>query len=79
MANLNKKIQLVQALSKTSISNEEGLDKIGKIIRKEFDATEDDMRAFEMVRLAYHFNVPQLGEMLDDLSISDLCWLWNSN
>lgn len=68
------KILLLQRLGNTSLSDAKSLELLGKIIRKEFDATENEEKAFELLQLAYKYQIPQLGEMLDDYSMSDFKW-----
>jgi hypothetical protein len=68
------KILLLQRLENTFLSDEKSLELLGRIIRKEFDATQDEEKAFELLQLAYKYQIPQLSEMLDDYSISDFKW-----
>jgi hypothetical protein len=68
------KILLLQRLENTSLSDAKSLELLGRIIRKEFDATDNEERAFELLQLAYKYQIPQLGEMLDDYSFSDFKW-----
>jgi hypothetical protein len=68
------KILLLQRLENTFLSDEKTLELLGRIIRKEFDATDNEDKAFELLQLAYKYQIPQLGEMLDDYSISDFKW-----
>jgi len=69
------KILLLQRLEKTFLSDEKSLELLGRIIRKEFDATDNEEKAFELLQLAYKYQIPQLDEMLDDYSLSDFKWL----
>ena len=71
---MSTKILLIQRLGNTSLSDEKSLEILGRIIRKEFDATENEEKAFELLQLAYKYQIPQLDEMLDDYSISDFKW-----
>lgn len=71
---MSEKIHLLQRLEKTFLSGEKSVELIGKIIRKEFDQTDNEDRAFELLQLAYKYQIPQLGEMLDDYSMSDFKW-----
>ncbi|WP_324069872.1 MAG: hypothetical protein RSE15_05025 [Flavobacterium sp.] len=68
------KVLLLQRLENTSLSDAKSLELLGRIIRKEFDATENEEKAFELLQLAYKYQIPQLGEMLDDYSLSDFKW-----
>jgi hypothetical protein len=68
------KTKLMQSLKNTFLSNEKSLEILGKIIRKEFDATDNETKAFELLQLAYKYQIPQLGEMLDDYSLTDFKW-----
>jgi hypothetical protein len=68
------KILLLQRLGNTFLSDEKSLEILGRIIRKEFDATDNEEKAFELLQLAYKYQIPQLDEMLDDYSISDFKW-----
>ena len=68
------KILLLQRLEKTFLSDAQSLELLGKLIRKEFDATQDEEKAFELLQLAYKYQIPQLDEMLDDYSLSDFKW-----
>lgn len=69
------KVLLMQKLNNTSISNDKSLEMLGRLIRKEFDATQDEERAFELLQLAYKYQIPQLDEMLNDYSLMDFKWL----
>ncbi len=68
------KIILLQRLENTFLSDAKSLELLGRIIRKEFDATDNEEKAFELLQLAYKYQIPQLDEMLDDYSISDFKW-----
>lgn len=72
---MSTKIHLLQRLEKTYLSDEKSLELLGRIIRKEFDATDNEEKAFELLQLAYKYQIPQLGEMIDDYSLSDFKWL----
>jgi hypothetical protein len=65
---------ILQKLKNTTLDNEKSSKLLGTIIRKEFDATTDESRAFELLTLAYKYQIPQLDEMLNDYSISDFNW-----
>ena len=71
---MSTKILLLQRLGNTFLSDAKSLELLGRIIRKEFDATDNEEKAFELLQLAYKYQIPQLGEMLDDYSISDFKW-----
>lgn len=71
---MSMKILLLQRLGNTSLSDEKSLEILGRIIRKEFDATDNEEKAFELLQLAYKYQIQQLDEMLDDYSISDFKW-----
>ena len=71
---MSAKILLLQRLENTFLSDVKSLELLGRIIRKEFDATENEEKAFELLQLAYKYQIPQLGEMLDDYSLSDFKW-----
>jgi hypothetical protein len=75
MAKLHKKGELIAKLQNTGIADQKSLHLLGSIIRKEFDATECEERAFELLQLAYKYQVPQLDEMLNDYSLTDFKWL----
>ena len=65
---------LLQKLQNTTLNNQKSLMLLGKLIRKEFDATKDEDRAFELLLLAYKYQVPQLEEMLSDYQLTDFNW-----
>lgn len=65
---------LLQKLQNTTLNNQKSLMLMGKLIRKEFDATKDEDRAFELLLLAYKYQVPQLEEMLSDYQLTDFNW-----
>lgn len=71
---MSTKILLLQRLGNTFLRDAKSLEILGKLIRKEFDATDNEEKAFELLQLAYKYQIPQLGEMLDDYSISDFKW-----
>lgn len=66
--------KLLLKLQSTSLADEKSVQMIGKLIRKEFDATQDEDYAFELLQLAYKYRIPQFDEMLDDYSVSDFKW-----
>lgn len=66
--------QVIEILEKTVLNDEKTKEIIGKLVRKEFDKTENEERAFELLQIAYKYNLPGLGEMIDDYSISDFKW-----
>ena len=68
------KIQILQRLVNTKINNDKSKEILGKIIRKEFDNTKDEDRAFELLFLAFKWNIPQFNEMIDDYEIQDFNW-----
>lgn len=65
---------ILQKLQNTTLDNKKSSELLGSIIRKEFDATQNEERAFELLTLAYKYQIPQLDEMLNDYSISDFNW-----
>jgi uncharacterized protein YxjI len=69
------KIQILQRLANTKIDNAKSKEIVGNIIRKEFDKSNDENRAFELLKIAFTWNVPQFGEMLDDYRFEDFKWL----
>ena len=69
------KIQILQKLANTKIDSDKSKDILGRIIRKEFDETNDEDRAFELLTIAFKWNLPQLGEMIDYYSFEDFKWL----
>ncbi|QYS85447.1 hypothetical protein JJC03_09370 [Flavobacterium oreochromis] len=68
------KIQILQQLVHTQVSNDKSKDLLGKIIRKEFDATDNEQKAFELLTIAFRWKLPQFNEMIDDYEFSDLNW-----
>ena len=71
---MSMKILLLQRLENTFLSDAKSLEILGKLIRKEFDATQDEDKAFELLQLAYKYQIPQLDEMLKDYKIEDFKW-----
>lgn len=69
------KIQILQRLVNTKISNDKSKELLGKIIRKEFDKTNNEEEAFQLLMIAFKWNLPQLAEMIDDYSFEDFKWL----
>ena len=68
------KVQLLQKLVNTKVDSQKSKELLGSIIRKEFDETKDEDRAFELLTLAWKFQIPQLDEMLNDYSLTDFNW-----
>ena len=68
-------VQLLQRLVNTNINNDKSKDILGRIIRKEFDKTDDEEKAFELLFIAFKWNLPQFNSMIDDYSLSDFNWL----
>jgi len=65
---------ILQKLQNTTLDNKKSSELLGSIIRKEFDATQNETRAFELLTLAYKYQIPQLDEMLNDYSLTDFNW-----
>lgn len=61
---------IIEKLKNTQIA-ENSLDTLGKIIRKEFNVTQSEDRAFELLQLAYKYQTPQFDEMLSDFEFTD--------
>lgn len=68
------KIQILQRLVNTKINNDKSKEILGKIIRKEFDSTDNEEKAFELLTIAFKWNIPQFNEMIDDYEIQDFNW-----
>lgn len=68
------KIQLLQKLVNTKVDCQKSKELLGSIIRKDFDQTKDEDRAFELLTLAWKYQIPQLDEMLNDYSLTDFNW-----
>lgn len=67
------KIQILQRLVNTKIS-EKSKETLGQLVRKEFDQTNDEDKAFELLNIAFRWNLPQFSQMIDDYEISDFKW-----
>jgi hypothetical protein len=63
--------KITQKLINTNVSDKKSKFLLGQIIRKEFDTTQDEDRAFELMQLAYKYEAPQMEEMLSDYSLTD--------
>jgi hypothetical protein len=68
------KIQILHKLVNTKIDSDKSKQFLGKIIRREFDQEKDEDRAFELLLIAFKWNLPQFSEMIDDYSITDFKW-----
>lgn len=68
------KIQILQRLVNTKISSIQSKDLLGALIRKEFDQTKDEDRAFELLFLAFKWNLKVFESMIDDYEIHDFKW-----
>lgn len=68
------KIHILQRLVNTKINSDKSKEILGTIIRKEFDQTKDEDRAFELLFLAFKWNLPQFNEMIDDYELHDFKW-----
>lgn len=66
--------ELLAKLQNTQISDDKSLNMLGEIIRKEFDQTTNEERAFELLQLAYKYRTPQFEEMLSDYHFTDFKW-----
>lgn len=66
--------KLLQKLQNTQLADNKSVELLGKIIRKEFDTTQDEDYAFELLQLAYKYQVPQLDDMLNDYEMTDFKW-----
>ena len=47
---------------------------LGKIIRKEFDAEKNHDKAFQLLQLAYKYQIPQFDEMIHDFDPTDFLY-----
>jgi hypothetical protein len=68
-----QKVQLLQKLVNTKFTDS-SKELLGRIIRKEFDQTDNEERAFELLQLAWKYQTPQFDEMLNDYSFADFNW-----
>jgi RNase adaptor protein for sRNA GlmZ degradation len=68
------KIQILQKLANTKIDCNKSKEMLGKIIKQEFDKEKNENRAFELLFLAFKWNIPQFNEMVDDYEITDFKW-----
>lgn len=69
------KIQILQRLVNTRINNDKSKEILGIIIRKEFDETDNEEEAFELLTIAFKWNLPQFNSMIDDYQLADFNWL----
>lgn len=67
-------IQILQRLVNTNVNDVTSKEFLGKLIRKEFDSTQDEDTAFNLLFLAFKWNLPGFPEMLEDYSITDFKW-----
>lgn len=67
-------IKILQKLANTKIDSKKSKELLGIIIKKEFDQTKDEDKAFELLFLAFKWAVPQFNEMVDDYEITDFKW-----
>ena len=66
-------MSILEKLKKTQIA-ENSLYLLGKIIRKEFDAEKNHDKAFQLLQLAYKYQIPQFEEMIEDFEITDFLY-----
>jgi len=66
---------ILGTLQSTIINDENSKIILSEIIRKEFDLTEDEDRAFALLQIAYKYNLSCLEAMIDDYNIHDFKWL----
>jgi hypothetical protein len=69
------KIQILQRLVNTKINNDQSKEILGSIIKKEFDNTDNEEKSFELLTIAFKWNLPQFNEMIDDYELSDFNWI----
>lgn len=67
-------VQILQRLVNTTINNDKSKEILGRIIRKEFDSTDNEEKAFELLTIAFKWNLPQFNEMIDDYQMADFNW-----
>lgn len=65
---------IIEKLKNTKVNNAKSNHLLGEIIRKEFDATKNENRAFELLELAYNMQLLEFEEMLNDYSLTDFDW-----
>lgn len=66
--------KILESLEQTKIGNNKSVLQIGSILKKEFDKTQCEEKAFELLQIAYKWQIPQLDEMLKDYRIEDFKW-----
>lgn len=66
-------MSIFEKLKNTQIA-ENSLYLLGKIIRKEFDAEKNYDKAFQLLQLAYKYQIPQFEEMIEDFEITDFLY-----
>lgn len=65
-------MSVLSSLSKTKASNQATKNIIGKLIVKEFSkADTSEEIASELLDLAYHFDIPQLEEMMSQFNFDN--------
>lgn len=68
------KIQILQKLVNTKINNDKSKEVLGRIIRKEFESTDNEEKAFELLTIAFKWNLPVFNSMIDDYELADFNW-----
>lgn len=71
------KVQILQKLVNTKIDGAKTKEFLGNIVRKEFDQEKDEDKAFQLLLIAFKWNLPQFPEMIDDYQIEDFKWFKN--
>ena len=66
--------KILESLEQTKIGNNKSVLQIGSILKKEFDKTQCEEKAFELLQIAFKWQIPQLDEMLKDYRIEDFKW-----
>ena len=70
---MSAKVQILKRLVGTEIT-EKSKTILGQIVRKEFDQTKDEDKAFELLNIAFRWKLPEFAGMIDDYELSDFKW-----
>lgn len=65
--------KILQKLENTKFTNN-SKELLSRIIRKEFDATDNEEKAFELLQIAWKYQLKDLDSMLQDYELTDFKW-----
>jgi hypothetical protein len=76
---MTKLQKIHEKLLKTQLSNQRTRNLISKLLLKEFSQANQETRAFDLMMIAHHFNLPIVNQMIEKHSIKSISTLFQNS